>query len=133
MAEWLNASVLASSAVGSLIAGVLLISAKPIWWKWVNTEAVRTGIKSWLPFMLAFILFVGGIFGIASYMYYVERTNIPPSHPTLTEKQAAAARAECKMKAIEATATLDMYQRDIAEARYYGACLASKGFEWNEP
>ncbi len=129
MTEWLNASVLLSSALGSLIAGLILLTTTPFWWKWVNTEAVSRGIKAWWPLMAVVICLVA----LVSYMNYVERSNIPLFHPSLTDEEAAAARSECKMKAIEATAAMDIYQRDRAAAQYYGACLASKGFEWNEP
>ena len=129
MTEWLNASVLISSALGSLIAGVLLLTAKPVWWKWVNTEAVSMGIKAWLPLIVFFLL----LFAIGSCINYVERSKPSPFHPSLTKEEAAAARSECRMKAIEATAAMDIYQRDRATRQYYDACLASKGFEWNEP
>ena len=133
MTEWLNPSVLISSAIGSLFAGLVLLTTKPFWWKcwwkWVNTEAVSKGIKAWLPLMAVLLLFFSPVF----YINYVEKSNIPPFHPSLTEEEAAAARAECRMESIKATAALNMYEREHTRVRYYGACLESKGFEWNEP
>ena len=129
MTEWLNTSVLVSSVLGSLVAGGLLLTAKPFWWKWVNNEAVSKGIKAWFPFAVLLFLLIGSV----SYLNYINRSHIPPFHPSLTEEEAAAARSECMMKALEATAAIDIYGRDRAAAQYYGACLASKGFEWNNP
>ena len=137
MTEWLNVSVLLSSALGSLVAGLILLTTTPFWWKWAkkwaNTEAASRRIKAWLPFLAFAIILAALFFGMNYFERSVEKSNIPPFHPSLTEEEAAAARSECKMRAIEATATLDIYGRHRAAAQYYGACLESKGFEWNEP
>lgn len=46
MVEWLNPSTIASSVVGSIIAGVLLLTAAPIWWKWVKiADTAKFGEK----------------------------------------------------------------------------------------
>ena len=123
MTEWLNTSVLVSSVLGSLVAGGLLLTAKPLWWNWVTNEAVSKGIKAWFPFAVLLFLLIGS----ASYLNYVNRSHIPPFHPSLTEEEAAAARSECMMKALEATAAIDIYGRDRASSSILRRLLGKQG------
>ena len=125
MLDWFNLSTMLNSVIGSLIAGLLLLTTAPVWWwKWFkpgDTTKFRKGLLSF-----------AGVLGFLILLVYLERSSIPPHHPTLSDKEAEAAFAECAMKSIEATAAIrGSGSRLAAQRRHEKACLIDKGFEWN--
>ncbi|MYH34879.1 MAG: hypothetical protein F4133_13885 [Gammaproteobacteria bacterium] len=130
MVEWLNPSTIASSVLGSIIAGVLLLTAAPIWWKWVKiADTARFGevVKT----IIVVAVMVGALYGVFALLDYFERSSIPQHHPTLTEEEAEKAFMECEMESIKATAEITpLSERSAARQRYRAACLVNKGFDW---
>lgn len=127
MTDWIDPSAIASSVIGSLIAGVLFLSTAPVWWKWVNLEGVAKIGRTILPVavLLGLVILPGFV------LNYLERSSIPRSHPTLTEEEAEAAFLACEKESITATAQVTpSSDRSVARQRYRAACLIEKGFEW---
>ena len=127
MTDWIDLSTVASSVIGSLIAGVLLVSTVPFWWKWVKPDsAVRIGKK-----IFAFAVLLALVIGPPLILEYQERSSIPRFHPTLTEEEAKSAFLACEKESITATAQVTPpSDRSVARQKYRAACLIEKGFEW---
>ena len=131
-------STFLSSAFGSLLAGVFLLTSAPLWWKWWSRIRDNTSMEppKWLVSLalvgipLVIALFLIGL--SAELEVSLEKGAIPPHHPGLTEEKAALAIAECDMKSVAVTAGIRRESsRDKARRKYKSACLLEKGFRWS--
>ena len=127
MLDWFDLSTMLSSVLGSFIAGLLLLTAMPVWWKWL-----KPGDTTKLRKTIGAIFFCAVVLGLLILSGYLGRNSIPLHHPTLSDKEAASAFFECEMKSIDITSAIQRRSsREAAKRRYRSACLIGKGFEWN--
>ena len=133
MSELLNLHTIVSSAIGSLIAGLILLGTAPVWWKWLHLENTAE-LKEKLKSILFFVVLIGILILLMMLSSYFEARSIPQYYSELSNEEAKMAIAECELQSIEATSTINSrYDRNSARVRIRSTCLLSKGFEWNPP
>ena len=133
MSDWLDLSTVVSTAIGTFIAGLLLLRSAPLWWrKWIkpgDTPKVREAVRTFAGIAVLIGSFVGIFVVVTAVTSYVESASTPRYHPTLTEDEATLAFSECEMQSVKATSDiLQKSSRSVARSRYRKACLISKGF-----
>ncbi|MDE0360592.1 MAG: hypothetical protein OXI74_05430 [Rhodospirillaceae bacterium] len=73
-----------NSAFGSLLAGIVLLSSAPLWWKWLKRVEASSLKKKLEPAAI-----VGGLLGLllllGSLLSYQEQSSIPRYHPDLSD------------------------------------------------
>lgn len=131
----LDTAQIASSVIGSLIAGLVLLSAVPVWWRKVKnvnlSEDVRFMIRK-ISWSLAFV----SIIGIAVAIFIAFRPAEPTyrlTHPDMTDEEIEQNSIECEMKALELLAQMQGERNTIirmrVHKRYYNLCLEDKGIK----
>lgn len=131
MSNLLDFSTIASSAIGSLIAGLLFLSSAPLWLKWIksrDTTKLKGAVKGVLVFSL-----IGAILVLCIWaLDHMEKVRTPSYHPTLPDGEAAEAFLECDMESIEATASIiSRSERNSSRIRHRANCLLIKGFKFD--
>lgn len=125
MSGWLDWSTVVSTALGTVIAGALLLTSAPLWWrKWldsVEAAKIKEAAKTLAVFGFLLALWLGASL-LSAYF-----DSAPRHHPTLTEKEKRMAFSECEMESVKATSDISR-RRDYAQIKYRNACLISKGF-----
>ena len=130
MFEWFDFSAVMNSIIGSLFVGALLLSAAPIWIKWLQPRDFSTFRKIAEVMAIPTIL-IGLLLLSVTILGYLERSSIPSYHPDFSDEEAARAYAECEMESIEATSEIrSEISRDHQRMNYRAACLIRKGFKW---
>lgn len=131
----LDTAQIASSVIGSLLAGLVLLSAVPVWWRKIKnvnlSEDTRFMIRK-ISWSLASVSIIGIVIAIF-IAFRPEEPTYRLTHPDMTDEQIEQNSIECEMKALELLAQMQGERNTIIRMRvykkYYRLCLADKGIK----
>ena len=120
-----------SSALGTAVVGILLLTSAPLWWRWLKRVELAGLRKNLIP-MAVFAVLIGILAVMIEVDGCMETESIPSYHPTFTEEEIGKAFSECQMKSIEVTSEIKgRSSRTVARRNYRRACLWEKGFRFS--